>query len=588
MIATAGVYLVWSPSDWSPERTIGSVFSLLACAPLLLSLSRSLTESPVPSVWELIWFAGCTGLSARVLLRTVNPSRLISEFHVPDRLPWMGLTCVSIVSCVWWFLQSRYYLLGFRLGFNDVGHFSQRVANTAEGRGFLLETPILPPFWDHFNPGLLLLVPLWKLWPSVELFLFLQATVLAAPALILASIAKTSGFSTLVSILWGVAWLLHPSIGQINLAYTYGWHPVTIAIPLILLGYRLALSRRNWLATLFVLMGCSFEEGVIVVVGCFAFAMILYTTYDKDPMAPWLPRWNRTTWLWIFVISCVAFTMIYSLSGLAPFQKGRFARLGNTPLEIIASPIIKPQEFFGLLFRERNFSFLALLTLPFVVCLQRRSLWVWIAVLFPLGVLLVWEHLPAQSIAFQYASCLLPIFFFGSISSVPQREWNNREQTGLNLACASIICSLILGLSIGQFPWSQASLLDVLGKTYELKNENQRIVGDPDQQWLLQQIASLRETRPTTLATGRIATHCVGFEDIETVGQFLQRRDSLAKLDPTLASPLLRFESLIIDLNEGFQQTPEETQQVRHEAKELGYRLIDAKYGLEIYRRRQD
>ncbi len=523
-----------------------------------------------------------------MLLRSEHDLRDVSQLHALDRLPWIGLICASIVACVWWFLQSRYYLLGFRLGFNDVGHFSQRIANTAEGRGFLLESPVLPPFWDHFNPGLLLLVPLWKLWPSVELFLLIQATVLAAPALILASIVKKSGFSTLVSTLWGVAWLLHPSIGQINLAYTYGWHPVTIAIPLILLGYRLALSRRNWLAALFVLIGCSFEEGVIVVVGCFAAAMILHSTFIKDPTAPWLPKWNRNTWLWIFVICCVAFAMIYSLSGLAPFQKGRFARLGNTPWEIVASPIFKPQEFFGLLFRERNFSFLALLTLPFLVCLQRRSLWVWSAVLFPLGVLLVWEHLPAQSIAFQYASCLLPIFFVGAISNVPQQKWNDREPTGFTHACASIICNLVLGLSIGQFPWSQASLLDVLGKTYELKEENQRNVGDPDQQWLLRQIASLREMRPTTLATGRIATHCVGFEDIETVGQFLQRRDSLAKLDLTFKSPLLRFEFLIIDLYEGFQQAPEETRKVRHEAKELGYRLIDAKYGLEIYRRTQN
>ena len=57
------------------------------------------------------------------------------------------------------------------LGYHDFGHFAYRVASTWEGRGFLLETPSLPAFWDHFNPGLALLAPLWGLWPDAQALL---------------------------------------------------------------------------------------------------------------------------------------------------------------------------------------------------------------------------------------------------------------------------------------------------------------------------------------------------------------------------------------------------------------------------------
>ena len=77
-------------------------------------------------------------------------------------IPWLGVVWIAAVGLgIWWYWQSVEAYNHFLLGFNDFGHFGQRVANTWAGRGFLMETPSLPPFWDHFNPGLALLAPLW-------------------------------------------------------------------------------------------------------------------------------------------------------------------------------------------------------------------------------------------------------------------------------------------------------------------------------------------------------------------------------------------------------------------------------------------
>jgi hypothetical protein len=87
------------------------------------------------------------------------------------------------------------------------------------------------------------------------------------------------------------------------------------------------------------------------------------------------------------------------------------------------------------------------------------------------------------------------------------------------------------------------------------------------------------------LATGRLAAHCVGTGDVETVGQFWQRYDSLRNLDPQLSSPVLRYDVILLDFQESFQQTPEDTKRLLEEAKRHGWVVTDERFNLAILRR---
>ena len=582
----------------------GLAFGLTASLPIGLDLARCLIDGlPYPALWEVVWYAVFTGLAfGRLATLDISTSRLPIGF-------WRSILNVSTASAFgWWLFQSHLYYKGFRLGFNDFGHFTQRIANTAAGRGFLMETPVLPIFWDHFNPGLVLLVPIWWMWPSVYLVFVLQSLSLALPALLLASIVLKLGGSHASATFWGLAWLLHPSIGQMNLAYTYGWHPVTVAIPFLLLAYRLLLSSRFLSATLTTMVACSFEEGVIVVVGCFAAAMFLRTVVGRRRGLIATSVLEPRAWLALFLIAIVAFGIIYTTSGLARFQTGRFASLGGSGLEIVLSPILKPNEFWGLLFRVRNAAFLSLLFAPFVVAGIHRSGWHLLAVALPIGVLVVWEHLPAQSIAFQYAACLLPVLFLGCIegSIRPSSSRSNpiadamapKRRSDTHYSIGSLATGWVLCLFVGQLPWSQESLIDVLIATYDLQHSDlqhaeQRLVGSEDNGWLTEQIETLLQSKvfdsatgsnvsPRALATGRIASHLVGLPDVETVGQFWQRRDELSKLNPSLASPLLRYDIIVLDFREAFQQTVQETIRVRDEALQQGFRIHQNRFEIQI------
>ena len=561
----------------------GLLFGLAATLPIGLVAARCWIDGlPDPALWEVVWYAVFTGLAFGKLV-TLDDS--ISP--LPNWF-WRSILYVATASAFgWWLYQSHFYYQGFRLGFNDFGHFTQRIANTASGRGFLLETPVLPIFWDHFNPGLVLLVPAWWMCPSVTLVFVLQSLSLALPALLLASIVRKLEGSHASATFWGLAWLSHPSIGQMNIAYTYGWHPVTLAIPFLLLAYRLLLSSMFLSATLTTVVACSFEEGVLVVVGCFAAAMFLREVVGRRSGVVSTSVLELRSWLALFLIATVAFGIIYATSGLAKFQTGRFARLGGSGLEIVLSPVLKPTEFWGLLFRVRNAAFLSLLFAPFIVAGIHRSGWHLLAVALPIGVLVVWEHLPAQSIAFQYAACLLPVLFLGCIEGAPKRRSDTHYAIG-SLATGWVLC-----LFVGQLPWSQESLIDVLSATYDLQQSEQRLVGSEDNRWLTEQIETLVQSTisdsakgskvsPRALATGRIASHLVGLSDVETVGQFWQRRDELSKLDPSLASPLLRYDIIVLDFREAFQQTVQETIRVRDEALQQGFRIHQSRFDIQI------
>ena len=583
------------------EASIGSVilWGGLSTLPIWLCIARSIVPDAIiqPSVWEVIWFAFASSRAAyylAVYFSSLRPSRDTASSTATNTTRYSSvMIAICVLATVWWFSQSLNYYQSFRLGFNDFAHFSQRIANTSNGRGLLLETPVLPTFWDHFNPGLLLLVPLWKLWPSVHLVFLVQAVSLTVPAWLLYSIAVKKRETPTNSLVWGSVWLLYPGIGQMNLSYTYGWHPITMALPFLLLGFRLLMSGKNLWALFSILVAMSFEEGVIVVVGCFALAMSIRAWWTQQRADAFGIQLSATTWGIMWLMCIILFVLVYSFSGLAPFQAGRFAKLGNNLLEVILSPLLRPSDFWGLLLRSRNAVFVAILFLPAFVSCNMRSVWYLGAVAVPLGVLLVWEHMPAQSIAFQYTACLLPVLSLASMASVPFAATKSHESSGAMhwyKPVAPLVAVWILSVYVGQFPWSQATLTDVLGKTYGFDAELQRLSGAADNEWVTKKIRSVLDepsnTEVRVLATGRIAAHCVGIADIETVGQFWQRRESLSKLDPELKSPLLRYDFLLFDYQEDFQQTTDESKRVALEAQSLGFELVDQQFNFAIYRRK--
>ncbi len=601
--------VVLSSAENRRSITLAKIFLAISLLPAFAWILQGSAESiAIESIWNVFWMSAWTGLSFAELGRACGlgaskPRETSGETNATQS--WIGFAtvCALSLTCgIWWTHQSYDFYNRFMLGFNDFGHFMQRVANTADGRGILLETPVLPAFWDHFNPGLLMLVPLWKLFPDVTVAFYLQSISLAGSAILVWKIARAAGHVVVSAVLWSAAWLFQPVLGQMNLAYTYGWHPISLAIPLLLVSVLCLQKRRVGLAFASILLALSMEEGVFVIAALFCGlnATLRYGCFDRA-RKPERQIYNTMSWQ-VWTLLClgfvVGFILVFRFSGLAEFQTARFASLGQTPVQVLLSPVLRPNIFWSQLLSAKNGIFLLGLCLPCFLPSMVRGWRYVLAVVFPLGVLLVWEHRPAQSLAFQYSSILLPVLWLSTmlgsqspeplVASDTKSRWRLPSWSGCAAALGAFATAATLSLFLGQFPFSSRTLQDVQVQTYQPTETEFRLQqGGVDNLWLHEQVAKIRVSRDAVLATGRIASHCVGNRDVETVGQFGQRRDKLAKLADRLDQPMLHYRWVILDRLEHFQQNDAEIQAVEREAIRSGFAKVDEQYGIVVYRNQE-
>lgn len=574
------------------------IYALVASMPIIPWLPKLLNLPSIqPLFVEAIWLAAWTGLSFRSLLARGNIDATLAQTWSTRPLVATSVFWAAIVVCAaWWFCQLRWYQDSFLLGYNDYGHFLQRLSNTLAGQGLLIETPMLPRFWDHFNPGLLILLPAWYAWPDVTQSFVWQSLSLSMSGYLVYRIAVTLGHSRFNSSLFGLAWLAQPAAGQMNLGFSYGWHPITLAIPLLLGTIWTLLLGRRRLALGLSLLALSMEEGVFVIVAltatCCAVYQLLRRSRSKvsDNMATPKPTLefyetlSTVAWLTIAFAATVCFVLIYRFSGLAEFQTGRFVALGNNTTEIVLSPFLRPRVFWGALMSTDRWLYLLLLWLPCGLPALRRGWRYLVPTFLPLLVLMVWGHPPAICIAFQYASTLLPLFWLAALTGAGRADAQGGD-SALQCAATALVTGIVLSMYLGQLPFSSWTLLDVDSQTYGAQDGPRRRAYAEDGIWLAEQIQKIRAERPRCLATGRIAAHLVGMPDIETVGQYVERRQRLSKLEGR-SIPLRHYDWIILDRIESFQQTPAQVKAVEEEARANGFVEVTSKYEIVVLRRR--
>ncbi len=588
------------------------------------------------SFFEPILIAGVTGAAAqeiarRIELRTAaGRSDLASQSsrpgskednsaHANVRLEsltyglarggtkWLAAVWVLAVACGgWWYHQAQQAYDNYLLGYNDFGQFAWRVANTWEGRGFLMETPSWPAFWDHFNPGLALLAPLWGLWPDARLFFVIQAFCLALPAPLVYAIARQLGARPSGAAAWAAAYLAFPAVGLLNLNSGYGWHPISLALPLLLAAMGSMLRGWRGAALAAAVLACSFQEDVLVVLACLSLLMAFQAFRDRardpavrPPISALADRLPWRGWLAACAMLLAGFVVIFEFSGLSRFQVGRFAHLGNSPAEVLLSPVLRPQAFWGSVFQWRSAYFLLALLVPLGLGRLRRGWIVLSATFLPLGVLLAWGHVPATSIAFQYTTALVPVFFLAGIAGAAMAAACPSDSAAVTAGrragalWVGGIAATVAGASasawFGAMPWSSPTLNDMIWKTYGAPGQKSvledRIAGSPGNAMLNQIVARVGGRESSVLATGRIAAHLLGVRRLDTLAQARDRwKDFEAEIGPG-RSAIELFDWIVIDTAENLYQSDQERAFIMAKARQAGYALIWQGHDIEVYAR---
>lgn len=581
------------PTRWLLAAYLVPLLDLIRCADV---------QVPVTFL-EPLWLSLVTGIAVADIVRA---ALLDGRFaRIADRRIWLlAVWLLTIAAGVWWYLQGQQAYEDYMLGYHDFGHFARRVVNTWEGRGFLKETPSLPAFWDHFNPGLALLSPAWGIWPDARVFVLLQAVCLAAPAPLVFGIARAWGAGAAGAAAWAATYLAFPAVGQLNLNYSYGWHPVSLALPLIFAAVWLLLRRRWLWAALVAALACSFKETVFVTLACLAAALAFqsWLTRRRDGasrdtamtgglLASRLPVWR---WVAVCAVLSIAFVLIFELAAFSEFQTRRFSSLGDTMLAIIMSPALRPRVFWGQVLRPESVWFVLSLLVPIGLTMVLRGWPVLLGAALPAGVLLAWDHGAATCIAFQYITTIIPVLVIAAIAGAARMVREDAQHATFS-ASQTPPRLLVAGLSalaaastastyLGSLPWSSPTMTVMIARSYEWGDnptDNPRVVGSVGNAALNDIVAMVGGKDAAVLASGRIAAHLLGVRRLETVEQArVFRWGALCKEAGEGRSGVEVFDWIVLDTYERFQQSKEKMDFFIREAEQAGFRVECFRHGI--------
>ncbi len=301
----------------------------------------------------------------------------------------------------------------------DLGIYDQTVWNLSHGR--IWETTLVYEtggYYDHFEPILVLLVPLYWLWPNVQVLLIVQAVALALGSLPIylyayVRFAKWGSLNWSATVAFGLAaiYLVFPAMHHANLN---DFHEVALLPPLV--GFALYGLLRGQRRVLYIFLALCLivkEDFGVTALMIGLYIIVLkpkgFTRREGIVLA-------GLVLVWVWLILNVFYPGL--TRGMPyPFVERRYAWLATTPQDalkviltrpwVILPPLTEPPK---LLFLLRLFG--PLLLLPLLG-------WPVIGLAFPVLIyLMLSTYQPQWSVQSYYNPPLLPFLFFGLIEAL--------------------------------------------------------------------------------------------------------------------------------------------------------------------------
>ncbi len=237
----------------------------------------------------------------------------------------------------------------------DLGNVDQAVWNTAQGRplaftnwrGVDLDLATDNRLAMHVEPIYFLIAPLYWIWPSPEALLVLQTVVLALGAWPVYWLARERLKSSWAGVAFAAVYLLSPSLEAANL---WEFHAVTLAAPLLLFAFYYVQRGRAGRFWLFAVLAMATKEEVPAIV----FLMGVYIAFAlRRPRLGLASAGVALAWFAIAVG-----VIIPAFEGdRSPYLR-YYGDLGDGPLGLARTLVIRPDLVLGKLLDERNLRYL--------------------------------------------------------------------------------------------------------------------------------------------------------------------------------------------------------------------------------------
>lgn len=366
----------------------------------------------------------------------------MSRLLAPRTLLWTGMAAFAAAFSALSIL--RY--LAFNTGRFDLGNMVQAIWTTSHGH-LLQQTGLQGQQFSrlgvHFEPILLVFAGLWRIWPSPEMLLAVQAIVLALGALPVYWLAEKHLRSERAALGLALAYLIYPPLQWLALDE---FHPGALACTLLLFAFWYLDEDRLVAFAVFAVLACTCrEEMPLVVAG----------------MGAWYAL-SRRRWAVggaIVLAGLAAAALIVGV--VTPHFRhgeplsfyGRYKDVGGSPRHVLATIFTHPVRVLEIIFDWHGVRYL----LELVFSLAGLCLFAPLALLaaVPLLVLNMLSGAPAQtSIHFHYTAGEIPIFVAASVLGA---AWLARKRPGtaVTLAGIAVAAALIANYLLGPLPfWS--------------------------------------------------------------------------------------------------------------------------------------
>ncbi|MGH2459002.1 MAG: DUF2079 domain-containing protein, partial [Chloroflexota bacterium] len=215
---------------------------------------------------------------------------------------------VVIVAAALWAIAFSFLAIdrhdAFESNAFDLGYVTQTLWSTVHGEPFVFTTVDGVPFSPegtldvshlrkphsllafHVEPVLLLVAPLFAIWPDPRLLLILQAAALGAGAIGAAALARRRVQHPIAPIAFGLAYLLSPSIAAPALS---DFHVVSLAPLLIFVALYLIAVERPWLGFAAALLATATREDTAILIaslGAYLFVRQVLAERGLTPSPP--------------------------------------------------------------------------------------------------------------------------------------------------------------------------------------------------------------------------------------------------------------------------------------------------------------
>ena len=357
---------------------------------------------------------------------------------------------------------------GFLTSINDLANFDQAIWGTIHGN-LLLNSDVFNMLTSrlavHFDPIQLIFVPFYLLYPNATWLTAVQALALSITAWPIYILTSRTFESEKLGLIWALIFLVNPFL--LNAA-AWDFHPITLAVPFVALGF-IALESRNYklmLLCALVILLCKEHLGIMII----GFGILWWLATRLKIPGSALVLLGATHFYLILQVIMPAFspTGQHVMFSEDLGQLSRYAWLGDSFGDIFKTVITQP--FYVLqtvLVRMGGLGYLFLLLLPFLFFPLLGPVFLLPGMADLAANMLSVNLMPRSPIAY-HSITLIPVLIIAAMHGIRKvTKWQKRYSVK-EVSVLLLLASLLMGYIFAPFPlpgaknvWAPASFVSL-------------------------------------------------------------------------------------------------------------------------------